>query len=313
MANWAANDYDAAEIQVRRSFRHHEMSQLVLYLDTNHLSNLARGPSAPEAQAVIRLLQSGRSRLAVSLMHFVELASPGFASVADARALLRDVPVAWTLSTAEVWDSEIAVACAKARGLTREPPRVFCSTALDWSRGPSPAPGNAADFLDAVIEQPAERESLLRAADEAARTTMLKTDAALIKHPDIPLLRFVEDHLAEGRRRTAGYADGLDAADVVRLSGGYAAVPSLHLFHSTIGQRLRLVAQKSTRNDVFDDYHAAYAPYAATTALDRGTAARVRSAGLAERHRVTACLGDVPGLIDDVESGKAPLVASAGL
>ncbi len=246
------------------------MHNVVLYLDTNHVSELARCPTATDQAAVLGLLQSGRGRLAISLVHFIELAAPDFRSVDDARGLLRDVPVAWTVSTEELWDGEIAVACARARGLERQPPRVFCENSLDWSRWPSPASGNAAEFLDSLIEQPALRDGLLQVADEWARASMLKTEAALIKVPGLPLELAVDAHLAGWRERNAHYADGLNATEIVRAVGGSVGFPSLNMFHRTIEQRLRQVSQKSTRNDIFDDYHAAYAPYAAVTALDRG-------------------------------------------
>lgn len=286
------------------------MSQLVVYLDTNHVSDIARDPGHRERRAVLGLLQSGRVRLSMSLIHFVELASADVKITSAIKQMLSDVPVAWALSTEEVWDSEIAVACARAVGKTRGPPRVFCETALDWSRGPTPTPGSAVEFLEVMIDQPGLRVDLLRIADEAARVSMMKTKAALITRPDLPLQLSVASHLEDFRTRNWDYGGGLEAGEVIRLVGGSRAFPSLDLYHATIGQRLRQVAQKSTRNDVFDEYHASYAPYSAATALDRGAAARVRSAGLADRHRVTARLADVPGLVECAQNGNSPPEAS---
>jgi len=279
------------------------MIRHVLYLDTSHISEIARNSSAPGAEALLRILQSDRAALAISLMHFIELASPDFASVGDVKALLREVPIAFAVSTEEVWASEMAVSCALAGGKVREPPRVFCRTALDWCRGPSPTPGHAVDYLEAFIEQPELRVQILDVAAEAARVSMMKAQAAIIRDPRLPLRLSVSNHLEEFRARNPDYAGGLTSEQVVDKAGGPPAFPSLAVFHCTISERLKLADQKSTINDVLDEYHAAYAPYAAATALDRRTVARVRHGGLAEKHRVTARLEEVSTLFEQVESG----------
>ncbi len=279
------------------------MSRHVLYLDTNHLSEVARNPAAPSAAPVLRILQDDRARLAISLLHYIELASPAFTSVGDVKALLRDVPLAYALSNEEVWDAETAVACAKATGRDRTPPRVFCVTALDWCGGPSPTDGDAVDFLEALIEQPQLRSQVLDVAAVAAKVSMMKTQAAIVKQPELPLQLSVADHLQLFRQHNGDYAGGLHPHEVIAGAGGPTCFPSLNMFHCTLRERLSLMGQKSTSNDVLDEYHASYAPYSAATALDRRTAARVRTAQLADRHRVTAQLSDIPGLLERVEAG----------
>lgn len=283
----------------------------VLYLDTNHISEIARHPDRADSQPVVAALQGSRAALAITLIHFVELSDPGFSSFTAVRDLLRSVPVAWTGSTTEVWDSEIAVACARARGITREPPRVFHKDALDWSRGPSPTSDDAGTFLEDLVKQSELREGLLDVAKEAAQVSMIKTEAVLVKEPVFPLRIGVQDHLDSWRARNWDYALGLDADDIIRSAGGPPGFPSLHTYHSTLRERLKLADQKSTKNDVFDEYHAAYAPYAAVTALDRATVSRLKAAGLNVVHRVTAFLSDVPGILERVERGAITPVASA--
>jgi hypothetical protein len=165
--------------------------------------------------------------------------------------------------------------------------------------------------LEALVKQPGLRKGLLDVAKEAAQRSMIKTEAVLVKQPVFPLRIVVQDHLDSWRARNWDYALGLDADDIIRSAGGPPGFPSLHTYHSTLRERLKLADQKSTRNDVFDEYHAAYAPYAAVTALDRPTVSRLKAARLNVVHRVTALLSDVLGILEKVERGQITPVASA--
>lgn len=286
------------------------MTWRTLYLDTNHLSDLARGPSAPEAAAVIRLLQSGDLSLAFTLLHFVELSDIRFKSFPELKALISDLPIAWTVSTTELWDAEVAVACAKARGIERAPPKVFCDSSVDWSRGPSPAVGSAADFLQTIRDNQPQREQLLKAAEDAARLSDLKTAAVIVANPDIPLLRLIEEHLNDRRASNFDYAFDVDPASLLATLGR-RAFPSASVHQSIIRQRLLDTSQKSTGNDVFDEYHAAYAPYCVATALDRRTLARARGAKINDTFRMTSRLAEVPKLMEQVASGSSTVTPSA--
>jgi hypothetical protein len=53
----------------------------------------------------------------------------------------------------------------------------------------------------------------------------------------------------------------------------------------------------SESNDVMDEWHACYAPYASAVALDRRTAARFQMTHLREASRVTHRLQDVQAIL----------------
>ena len=286
------------------------MEWLVVNLDTNHISDLARDPHKPACAAVISMLQGGRAQLAISLLHFVELSDPGFRSFESVCELLDSVPVAWAVSTEEIFEEEIALACARAAAKERPPPRVFHDSMRNWSRGPNPASGSAADGLRAARDVPEFRMQLLGVAEDAARTSMMKGDAALAREPGLPLRLAIEAHLAHFRSRNDTYADGLTAESIIERVGGSNAFPARRMFEAVLRERLLQPAQKSTRNDVFDEYCAAYAPYAAVTALDRRTVARARSAKVPWIARLTARLTDVPRIVDQVVSGALSVVPS---
>ena len=273
------------------------MTWRVLYLDTNHISDLARHASAPSSVATLRLLQDGSLQLSLTFLHFVELSAASFCSFPEVKALLDNVPIAWTVSTTELWDAEVAVACAQAKGLVRGPPKPFCASALGWSRGPDPARGSAGDFLEVMHENQTLREQLLSVAEDAARLSAMKTDALIVRHPELPLYRLIDEHLDDRRSKNPDYAMGLEAAAIVQRVGGREAFPSACVHQAVIRQRLLDTRQRGTSNDVLDEYHAAYAPYCVATVLDRRTLSRVRSAKLDVKYRVTSRLGDIPSLL----------------
>jgi hypothetical protein len=71
------------------------------------------------------------------------------------------------------------------------------------------------------------------------------------------------------------------------------------------------VSQKSTPNDVLDEFTCFYAPYAAVTAVDGPTFHRARMARLSSLDRMTRSVSDVPGILDRVTAGDLLPLASA--
>lgn len=287
------------------------MDHLVLNLDTNHVSELARRSSEAGAPEVLRILQRDEARLSLSIFHLVELSAPGFRSVNEVRALLRDVPALFSNPFQEVFDEEVAGACARATGRTRRPPRVFAESTADWGYHGGPVGGTPLDMLDGVSGAPETRQRLLQFADAAALESMMKERAALVRTPDVPLRLLVERHLTDRRTRMFDYADGLTAEEVIERAGGVAAFPAVEAYEGIMRQRLMLRGQKSTRNDLFDEQIALYAPYAAVTASDGGTVARARAAKVGAAVRIVRSLSDVPGILQRIHAGELAIVPSA--
>jgi hypothetical protein len=279
-------------------------------LDTSHLSELARHPTDPEPAEVIRLLQSGDVALGVSLFHLVELADPEFKSVDDIRVLLGDVQHVLANPYQEVEEEEMAVACARAVGLRRRPPKVWASDAAEWGFAGGPVSGNAIDLLDAFRVSEVRNE-LLELCDYGARSSMLKSDAALVRSPLFPLTLALQDHIDNHRRGCPDYAAGLDAQMVLDRVGGKRAFPGYEVQEALMEQRMKDAGQKSTRNDVLDEYIAFYAPYAAVTTVDRRTLHRTRAAGLTTVTRMTRHLSEVPVILRRVAEGELGYEPSA--
>jgi hypothetical protein len=228
------------------------------------------------------------------------------------RALLKDVPHVLANPYENVLDEEIAKAVAQANGLFRRPPRVFARDTSEWGYHVGPSGGGAVEMLDAYRALPNERRELLEIAQSGATTSMMKTDAAVIRTPLLPLTLAVQHHIDEQRERFPDYGRGLSAKDVIDRVGGKAAFPGYQVQEGLAAERMKDLGQKSTRNDIFDEYLAFHAPYAAVTALDKGTIHRAKMAKLPSLPRMTADLREVLHILDRVISGEFDLVESAG-
>lgn len=283
---------------------------LVLNLDTNHISDLARRSNETGAAQVLDLLQRDEARLGLSLFHMLELASPEFRSVDEVRALLRDVPCLFFNPFHELYEEEVASACARATGKSRRAPRAFAVSTEDWGFAGGPSGGTPLDMLDAIRQTHDTRERLLQIADIMAAESMMKDQAVLVRTPNVPLERLVSSHLDDHRKRFFDYADGLSAAEIIARVGGEEAFPAVHTFHGIMRQRLLLKEQKSTRNDMFDEHIALYAPYAAVTALDRATVARAKASNVPAAQRITRTLLEVPQILTRIKSGELSIVPS---
>lgn len=280
-------------------------------LDTNHLSDLARDPSAPASTEVIRRLHRGDGVLAIGLFNLLELADPAFKDLPEVFALLRDVPTVLANPYENVEDEEFALAVAKANGLTRRPPRVFAKDTSEWGYHVGPVGGGPVDMIEAFRQLPGSREEILAKATWGAESSMMKDSAALIREPELPLTLALQRHLDMQRLRFPGYGNGLTASQVIERVGGNAAFPGYQVQESLLAQRMKDPGQKSTKNDVFDEFIAFYAPYAAATALDRRTFHRARMAKLSSVPRMTRDLSQVPAILDRVIAGELSTVQSA--
>jgi hypothetical protein len=281
-----------------------------LVLDTGHLSELARHPTQPAHSAIVERLERSEAVLALSLFEIVELADPAFQSIGDVRALLRDVPHVLANPFENVEDEEFAIATVTAVGERRRPPHVFARDTSEWGYHMGPIGGSALDMLDAFAQLEDERAAILAMAERAAQESMMKTQAALIRDPLLPLTLALNRHLQERRRSLPTYGRGKSAAEIIDAVGGKQAFPAYHTHEALVQERLTHQDQKSSRNDVFDEYIAIYAPYAAVTAVDRRTLHRARTARLAAASRMTRDLAEVPAILDRVIAGELPVVPS---
>ena len=241
----------------------------------------------------------------------MELADPGFASVGELIALLRDVE--WVLLNPfeNVEDEEIAFAVARATGRQRRSPRIFAASTAEWGYHLGPPGGGPVEMLEAIQKLPQMRRQILDLAKVAAQHSMMKEQAAVISKPGVPIEIAVAHHLREMRMRTPNYGDNLSAAEVLERAGGISALPWHEAHERLMIERLRLKEQKSTSNDVLDEYITAYAPYVPVTAVDRRTYHRVQSTRLSFASRVTRSLREVPTLIARVQAGELQVSPSA--
>ncbi|MEO6444405.1 MAG: hypothetical protein ABIZ91_16430 [Gemmatimonadaceae bacterium] len=287
------------------------MKDYTLNLDTNHLSEIAKFPDTEGARCIRALLAAGKAKLAISTYHLLELAAPEFQSVDKVRELLRSVPWVLLNPVENVQDEEIAVVVARATGRVRRPPRVFATSTADWGYHVGPEGGGPVEMLGAISQLQDMRRDFLKVAAYGAEASMMKTDAALISKPGLPIILAVERHLKEFRIRAPSYGEGLTASEILDRSGGLAALPMHEAHEQLVIQRLRQLDQKSTGNDIFDEYIAAYAPYVTATALDRRSFHRVKETRLSFVQRVTRDLRKIPEILERVRVNELVVSASA--
>jgi hypothetical protein len=260
---------------------------------------------------VITLLQREEATLAVSYLQILELAAPSFTSLPDLKALLSDLPHVLANPFENVADEEIAFVVARVNGLSRRPPRVFARDTSEWGYHVGPVGGTAVDMLDAVSESTEQRDQIRAMAKWGAESSMLKGEAALAKNPKLPLTLAVQHHLDQQRKTYKKYGMGLSAEEIVKRAGGRAAFPGYEVQESLVAERMADKGQKSSANDVFDEFIAFYAPYAAATAVDKRTLHRAKMAKLPAVPRMTRYLSEIPSIVERVRSGALTVMASA--
>jgi hypothetical protein len=275
-----------------------------LLLDTNHISSIACAPSGADEAEVLRRLHRGDAALTVSIFQIMELAHPDFAAVGEVKALLRDVPTLLANPFENIQDEEMACMVARAVGLSRRPPRVFARDTSEWGYLLGPVGGSPSDMIDAFTVLTEQRNGILSTAKYGADSSMLKLEAALVRDPALPLTLALEDHLNERRANLPTYGSGLTATEIIQRTGGISDLPSYQVQESLVAERMKHAGQKSTPNDVIDEFIAFHAPYAAVTALDKRTVYRAKLAKLRHAERMTHRLSDIPALLDRVISGE---------
>jgi hypothetical protein len=277
---------------------------LIILADTGHVSALAIEPSKDGADEVIRRLDRGEVRLAIPFLAVVELANPAFAKVGEVRALLRDVPTLFANPFENVQEEEMALAVARANNLSRRAPRVFSRDMGNWGYSQGVAEATVVDMLDAMIAMPEVRGQLLATAALGARQSMMKRQAKLIQEPLFPLTAELQDHLDIHRVSLPEYGHARNAAEIVAAVGGKAAFPGYQVIDGLATVRMKDTGQKSTGNDIIDEFNAFHSPYATATVLDRATVHRAKMAKLPHVERMTRSLTEVPGILDRVVAGE---------
>ena len=274
------------------------MDRPVLYLDTNHISALARQPWVGAAPQFLAALNDERCYLALSFIHLFELSNPRFVDRPMVGRLLDSVPLAWAVHQSDLFDLEITAALsrvlsgadAKAHPFYRDPVQA-------WGMPPE-AHVSCGETLDAIVARPDLGDDIRLFAGRAAEIDKrLKTQAAAVQRPIEPLAASIK--AANIRHTPAGLhlMAPLDPEAFIHRAGGLKAFPAYEVF-----QRLGVTRYGDSRfptkvNDLLDDLHAVYAPYSAIMLLDGPTTARFRSARLLRQERVFSRLDDaVPTL-----------------
>lgn len=271
---------------------------LVLYLDTNHLSRLARSPHAPHCGAVRELLRQGPFHLALTFLHLQELSAPAFKSRGAVGVLLDDVPVAWAPSPDQIFDREVRAAIRLATTGSAESTSVFDPDFVRTFGAPRDADIPISQMLEAMAEHPTLRDHLRGAAEYgAAADHDFGRAAAVVRNPKEPILAHIRDLNAMTSPAGLHFPRSISPEEIFDRAGGLAGFPAINVVHSLARTRLKDESFRASENDVFDEWHASYAPYCAAMALDRRTTARFRMTRLPEAARVTHRLVDVPSLL----------------
>ena len=203
-----------------------------------------------------------------------------------------------------VQEEELALAVTRANSMARRPSRVFARDTSEWGYHLGPPNGSAVDMIDAFAQLPAQRSGILETARWGADASMLKGAAALAKDPLLPLTLAMQHHLDTRRATFRDYGRGLSASEVIMRSGGKGGFPGYQAQESLVAERLKDAGQKSTANDLLDEYVAFYAPYAAVTVLDKRTLHRAKMAKLPHLARMTRYLSEVEPILERVRSGE---------
>lgn len=264
----------------------------VVYLDTNHISTIVRSNSAKMPE-LVDVLWQGKAALAFSVWHMVELSDPGFRSFDGVCRFLDSLPIAWAVVPPIVWDMEVEAALAKVRGDAPVPITVFYDNPAQALRYPNLGRGLPSTALEALRESPHLREMLLNQAGEnAADFDVVKTGAVAVKRPHEPVLALIRDYQLARPNNPA-----VTPEKVLSAVGGLAGFPSYHLSQALNLTRLKDLRYVTERNDILDEWHAAYAPYVDVMVLDRRTVGRVASTKLPVMSKITRSIDEVPGLL----------------
>jgi hypothetical protein len=124
---------------------------LPLNLDTSRVSQLALEPQRAGAPELVRMLEAGDCALVVCFSRLIELGSTRDEMQRRAIvAFLRGVRAYFGQPVSILEQDELAVACARATGLTRRPPKAFAIDGEDWGTEGRIPGSTPADFLEQV-------------------------------------------------------------------------------------------------------------------------------------------------------------------
>ncbi len=278
----------------------------VLYLDTNHLSRLARSPTEPAVQAVRALLANGEARLAISIQHLYELSDPAFASRADVGAMLDGEPLVWAIhAMPDLFDHEVrAVLYRILTGSTTAPSVFYDDVRHAWNAPDVDFPAPSGMIEGFTTSATLRRRVEASTGRGATLDRMMKTAAAVVQNPDGPLLSRLRDMQITNTPAGLVLPKPYPPEELLQRAGGIQGFPAYHVCQALTLTRLKDTRFPTSRNDLIDEWHALYSPYATVTALDRATVGRCKSAKLPHISRITARLEDVPGILAQSRSPR---------
>ena len=260
---------------------------------------MARRPQEPANAAVLAVLEHGEARLALSLLHLQELSAPTFIDRPTVGAMLDRLPVLWAINIIELFNREARQALQRLLVGDNAPPVVFCEDLRHaWD-----APGleivpQVSEQLEIFAGRPDFRARIAQSAAHGAWLDgVIKTGAAVLRDPTGPVLSRIRE--MDIRETASGLvlARPYPAEELLAQAGGLAGFPAYNVFQQLHRIRLGDARFPTSENDLVDEWHACYYPYANVTALDRRTVARCAAAQLPGRERLTYQLGSVPQLL----------------
>ena len=270
----------------------------VIYLDTSHISQLARFPHDPASRVVRDVLDHGDVCLAVSWIHLQELSSPHFRSRTAVGTLLDSIPITWAVTPDELFDAEVRSAIKRAMIGEAEPLSPFSRSFVHAFGAPPDADVPIATMLEGLAEHAQLRIHLRDAAEYSAQMdARFKKAAAVVRNPKEPILAHIRDLNTRVTPAGIHLARMLSPDEIFERAGGLSGFPAINVAHSLARIRLGDERFPSRPNDVMDEWHACYAPYSAAIALDKGTVARFHSAGLPDVASVTWQLKAIPAIL----------------
>lgn len=268
-------------------------TSLLLYLDTNHLSRLARFPNQSACVDLIELIRTDGHRLGLTFDHVQELSDPNFESRSAVGALLDSVNVEWAPFTDEVFDREVEWAFEFALTGVAQKRTVFNPSFVHVYGAPQNAAVPIAQMIDELSQSPDVRKYLPDAAEHGrSLDARLKRDAATIRNPEGPILERLMRTPPQRTRSGIVLSAPYPPEEILKRVGGLAAFPSYQIFQRLAVLRLNDVNFRTEINDLFDEWHACYVPYVDLMLLDRRTAARYHDAKLPNQERVLATIED---------------------
>jgi hypothetical protein len=205
----------------------------------------------------------------------------------------------WAVPLDILWKREVVAAHLRANGLRESVARAFEKTLDSWSEAPAPTGADIRDFLEFLIAEPHHRTDFLLLADRsAARYDRLKRNAAVANNPTLPVLLNIAEEAVNWTPAGIHLPKKFSPLEVLSTVGGLAGFPAYQVWQELGLTRLKDTHFNTKRNDILDEWHACYAPYAAACALDGPTFARLRSTKLPCVGKCTQRLEQITRILD---------------